>query len=60
VPILGVTLVVLGITWLVVFYLTSGFFDFEALAPLAKLRYWNLGIGFGAIVASLIVFTKWR
>jgi hypothetical protein len=27
---------------------------------LAKLTYWNLAIGFGATIAALILFTKWR
>lgn len=60
VPATAVTLVVLGIGWLVVFYLTSGFFDVEALAPLAKLGYWNLAIGFGAMVSALAVFARWK
>ncbi|MEV6526069.1 cell division protein CrgA [Longispora sp. NPDC051575] len=54
VPALAVALIVLGIAWLVVFYLTAGEW------PVASLRYWNLGIGFGALVGSLLVFSRWR
>jgi cell division protein CrgA len=60
VPVSAVTLIVVGITWLVVFYLTQGFQDAPALAFLFKLGYWNLGIGFGAMVAALILLSKWR
>ncbi|GAA0732044.1 cell division protein CrgA [Dactylosporangium roseum] len=60
VPTLAVGLVVVGIVWLVAYYLTQGFFDVEAFSALAKLEYWNLAIGFGFLVASLAVFSKWR
>ncbi|WP_238019908.1 cell division protein CrgA [Dactylosporangium sp. AC04546] len=60
VPALAVGFVVVGIAWLVTYYLTQGFFDVEAFSALAKLEYWNLAIGFGFLVASLAVFSKWR
>ncbi|MGH3662903.1 MAG: cell division protein CrgA [Micromonosporaceae bacterium] len=66
VPVLAVTLITVGILWLVAFYLSNGFFDMpEALGGgadglLAGLGYWNLGIGFGALVASLLVLSRWR
>ncbi|GGM50887.1 cell division protein CrgA [Dactylosporangium sucinum] len=60
VPALAVSFVVIGIAWLVTYYLTQGFFDVEAFSALAKLEYWNLAIGFGFLVASLAVFSKWR
>ncbi|MEV6925429.1 cell division protein CrgA [Dactylosporangium sp. NPDC051485] len=60
VPALAVALVVIGIAWLVSYYLTQGFFDVDWLSSLADIRYWNLAIGFGFLVASLGVFSKWR
>ena len=60
VPALAVTLIVLGIAWLVVYYLTNGFFDVSALGVLNRLGYWNLAIGFGCMVAALGVLSKWR
>jgi len=42
------------------YYLTQGFFDVNWLSTLADLKYWNLAIGFGFLVASLAVFSKWR
>jgi hypothetical protein len=60
VPILAVSFIVIGIGWLVAYYLTQGFFDVEAFSAVAKLQYWNLAIGFGFLVASLGVLSKWR
>jgi hypothetical protein len=60
VPATAVSLVILGIAWLVVFYSTQGFADISALSALFKLGYWNLAIGFGALIAALMLFTKWR
>jgi hypothetical protein len=54
VPVTAVLLVVVGIGWLVTFYLSDG------LYPVLSWRYWNLAIGFGAMVSALAVFTRWR
>jgi hypothetical protein len=54
VPVTAVALVVAGIAWLVTFYLSDGQY------PVLSWRYWNLAIGFGALVAALAVFTRWR
>jgi Cell division protein CrgA len=59
-PVTAVSFIILGIAWLVVYYLTSGFFDVQALSALQKLRYWNLAIGFGFMVASLGLLSRWR
>jgi hypothetical protein len=59
-PVTAVALIVIGITWLVVFYLTQGFADAPALSLLFKIGYWNLAIGFGAMVGALILLSKWR
>jgi hypothetical protein len=55
-----VALIVLGIAWLVVYYLTNGFLDVSALSALQKLGYWNLAIGFGCMVGALGLLSKWR
>ncbi|MGH3737326.1 MAG: cell division protein CrgA [Micromonosporaceae bacterium] len=61
VPVLAVTLITLGIVWLVAFYLTQGFHDLPDWGlPVAELGYYNLAIGFGALVASLLVLARWR
>lgn len=54
VPALAVALITAGIAWLVTFYLSQGQF------PVYSWRYWNLAIGFGAMVAALGVLSKWR
>lgn len=53
-PITAVTLIVLGIAWLVVYYLS------ETAYPVAALGYWNLAVGFGAMVSSLMLLSRWR
>ncbi|GIF70430.1 hypothetical protein Ais01nite_84650 [Asanoa ishikariensis] len=53
-PVTGVALIAFGIAWLVVYYLSDT--DY----PVASWSYWNLAIGFGAMVASLAVFSRWR
>ncbi len=53
-PIAAVALIVVGIAWLVVFYLS------EQEYPVESWRYWNLAIGFGAMVSSLVLLSRWR
>jgi hypothetical protein len=51
---LAVGLILFGLIWLVTFYLTGGSY------PVESWGYWNLGIGFAGLVASLIVLSRWR
>jgi hypothetical protein len=53
-PITAVGLIVIGIAWLVVYYLSSQQYPVEAW------RYWNLAIGFGCMVSSLAILSRWR
>ncbi len=54
-------LVVFAIVYLVVYYLTQGFVELgDKFTFLVNLEYWNLLIGFGAMVAALVLFTRWR
>jgi cell division protein CrgA len=52
---LMVTLFLIGIAWLVTFYITGG--DMPGLSALGN---WSLLIGFGFIVAGFAVSTQWR
>lgn len=54
VPATSVALILLGITWLVVFYLSSGRY------PVDSWGYWNLGIGFSGMIAALALLSRWR
>ncbi len=47
-------LMVLGLIWIVVFYLTQGSF------PVAAIGNWNLAAGFGFIIAGFLMTTNWR
>jgi hypothetical protein len=53
-PATAVGLIIFGIAWLVTFYITTG--DY----PVASWRYWNLVVGFGAMVSSLAILSRWR
>ena len=53
-PATAVFLIVFGIAWLVVYYLS------EQQYPVEAWRYWNLAVGFGAMVASLAILARWR
>jgi hypothetical protein len=49
-----VTVLLVGLAWLVTFYLSSGSLPVEAWG------YWNLGVGFAILVAGLVMSTRWR
>ena len=49
-----VTVLLLGLAWLVVFYISSGAY------PVGAWGYWNLGVGFAILVAGLVMSTRWR
>ena len=51
---LMVGLFLIGIVWLILFYVTN-----NAL-PISALENWNLLVGFGFIVAGFAVSTQWR
>jgi hypothetical protein len=52
---LMLTLFLVGILWLVVFYITQGDMPF-----VAGLDNWNLLVGFGFIIAGFALSTQWR
>ena len=49
-----VVLLVLGLAWVVVYYVT------QAEYPVASLGDWNLLVGLGLIAAGCVTATKWR
>jgi hypothetical protein len=55
VPITGSVLLVLGVVWIVVFYVAG-----SGIPLMGDLGNWNLLIGMGAIVAGFLVFTRWK
>jgi Cell division protein CrgA len=50
-----VTLLVVGLLWIVVFYLAG-----SDIPVMSDLGYWNLGIGMGMILLGLITAMKWE
>lgn len=49
-----VGLMILGLLWIVAFYLSEGQF------PLSAIGNWNLVVGFGLIITGFIMTTNWR
>lgn len=50
-----ITLLIVGLLWIVVFYLAG-----TALPVISDLGYWNLAIGMGLILLGLITAMKWE
>lgn len=49
-------LLVVGLLWVVVYYLTSGSHDF----PVPPLGRWNLAVGFGMMLVGFGLLTRWK
>jgi hypothetical protein len=49
------TLLIVGLLWIVVFYLAG-----DQIPGMADLGYWNLAIGMGMILLGLITAMKWE
>lgn len=47
-------LMIIGLLWVVVFYITNEQW------PLAALGKWNLGVGFALMLAGFAMTTNWR
>ncbi|MEP7162055.1 MAG: cell division protein CrgA [Dermatophilaceae bacterium] len=47
-------LMLLGLAWIVVFYMTAGSF------PVAAWGNWNMGAGFVLIITGFLMTTNWR
>ena len=43
-----------GLAWVVVYYVSRGAY------PIPKISNWNLGIGFGIMMAGFAMTTRWR
>ncbi|MEK8226748.1 cell division protein CrgA [Oerskovia sp. M15] len=50
------TLMLLGLAWIVIFYLTSSGLGL----PIPALDNWNLVIGFVLIIAGFVLTTRWK
>lgn len=50
-----VTLMLIGLLWIVVYYVAG-----DRIPFMVSLSIWNFAIGFGAMVAGLIMSMRWR
>lgn len=61
VPVTALALIIFAIAWLVTYYLTNTWLDLgDSFLFLARLEWGNLLIGFGAMIAALVVLSRWR
>jgi hypothetical protein len=49
------TLMVLGLVWIVVYYVAG-----DKIGFMTTLGVWNFAIGFGAMVVGLVMSMRWR
>ena len=52
---LMVTLMVVGLVWIVVYYVAA-----DKIGFMGTLGVWNFAIGFGAMVVGLVMSMRWR
>jgi len=52
-------LFLIGLAWIVVFYLSQGRFPLDSVAGVG-IGNWNLAIGFGFIAVGFMLATRWR
>ena len=52
---LMVALMLIGLLWIVVYYVAG-----DRIGFMASLGAWNFAIGFGAMVAGLVMSMRWR
>ena len=50
----SLTLMVLGLLYTIVYYVTSGEY------PISSLGAWNLAVGFGTIMVGFLMLTRWK
>jgi hypothetical protein len=50
-----VTLMLLGLLWIVVYYVAG-----DRIPFMVSLNVWNFAVGFGAMVAGLVMSMRWR
>jgi hypothetical protein len=53
--VLMVSLMLIGLLWIVVFYVAG-----DRIGFMESLGSWNFAIGFGAMVAGLVMSMRWR
>jgi hypothetical protein len=58
-PIVMATVLLLGLAYMVLYYLTSSGTD-PHIPIMASLHAWNFAVGFGVMLLGLIMAVRWR
>ena len=49
-----VTLMIVGLLWVVVFYISQGIY------PIPKIGQWNIAVGLGTMMVGFLMTLRWR
>jgi hypothetical protein len=58
-PIVMLVVLLLGLAWLVVYYMTSSGTN-PHIPVMGDIGAWNFAVGFGILVVGLVMAVKWR
>ena len=58
-PIVMVVVLLLGLAYMIVYYLTSSGTD-PHIPVMADLNNWNFAVGFGVMLLGLVMAVRWR
>jgi hypothetical protein len=58
-PVVMATVLLLGLAWMVVYYLTQSGTD-PRIPGMASLHAWNFAVGFGVMLLGLVMAVRWR
>lgn len=51
---------ILGLVWIITYYVTSAQYPLGAAIPALNLENWNILIGFGIAMVGFMMSTKWK
>ncbi len=53
-------LMIIGLLWILVFYISSAQYPLGSAVPALNLENWNILIGFGIAMIGFVMTTKWK
>ena len=54
-----VTLMIVGLLWVVVFYISQGVIS-QGVYPIPKIGQWNIAVGLGTMMVGFLMTLRWR
>ncbi|MFI5085201.1 MAG: cell division protein CrgA [Actinomycetales bacterium] len=53
-------LMLLGLTWIIVYYITGMSGNVGSTFPVPNIGNWNIAIGFAIVIVGFMMTTRWR